>query len=188
MSWLQGISLVSWDVDGTLYDLEALKRALVWDCVRRTFKQPSVWRELRDLQRYFHFVDSKRGASLAPDWQRGQEQRAARHVAWVERMITKLPARNDAVALIEQATTAGITQVALSDFAPEAKLQSLGLRHHFAAAYSCQDLGAFKPSPAPFLAVQKNHGVPPSAHLHIGDRDDTDGAGARAAGARVMIL
>lgn len=48
--------------------------------------------------------------------------------------------------------------------------------------FSAQDFGSQKPAPRPFLEIAANLGVTPNQCLVVGDRDDTDGTGARATG------
>ena len=48
--------------------------------------------------------------------------------------------------------------------------------------YSAEDFGSQKPAPRPFLEIAKNLDVEPQNCLMVGDRDDTDGVGARATG------
>ena len=61
-------------------------------------------------------------------------------------------------------------------------LTSLDLSHHFESIIVSCEIGASKPSPAPFLAAAKALGAPPDRILHVGDSFDMDIAGARAAG------
>ena len=66
------------------------------------------------------------------------------------------------------------------------------------AAYGFEDLveeivysheaGFSKPDPRIFLEALGRLGVAPADALHVGDRDGTDGAGARAAGIDVRIV
>jgi FMN phosphatase YigB (HAD superfamily) len=48
--------------------------------------------------------------------------------------------------------------------------------------YGPEDFGAQKPAAAPFLRIARDLGCAPQNILVAGDRDDTDGAGAAAAG------
>jgi FMN phosphatase YigB (HAD superfamily) len=48
--------------------------------------------------------------------------------------------------------------------------------------YGPESFGAQKPAPGPFLRIAQDLGVSPGETLVIGDRDDTDGAGALNAG------
>jgi FMN phosphatase YigB (HAD superfamily) len=50
------------------------------------------------------------------------------------------------------------------------------------AVYGPEDFGAQKPAPRPFLATAAALGCDPAGVLVVGDRDETDGAGAAAAG------
>jgi HAD superfamily hydrolase (TIGR01509 family) len=56
-----------------------------------------------------------------------------------------------------------------------------------AVFYSC-DLGFAKPDPCAFREVARRLTAEPSEILHIGDAEDTDVAGARAAGWRALLL
>jgi HAD superfamily hydrolase (TIGR01549 family) len=48
--------------------------------------------------------------------------------------------------------------------------------------YGPEDFGAQKPAPRPFLTIAAALGCAPAEILVVGDRDETDGAGAAAAG------
>jgi FMN phosphatase YigB (HAD superfamily) len=80
------------------------------------------------------------------------------------------------------------TVVAVSDFEPAARLDALGLRSFFDRIYAAERHGALKPDPRVFEAVLADLRVPPSALLHVGNRADTDGDAARAAGCQALIL
>jgi HAD superfamily hydrolase (TIGR01549 family) len=54
--------------------------------------------------------------------------------------------------------------------------------HHFSSIASSESAGALKPSPVPFLSMAAQWNLAPSEILVVGDRDDTDGAAAAAAG------
>jgi FMN phosphatase YigB (HAD superfamily) len=58
----------------------------------------------------------------------------------------------------------------------------------FPKVYCPDDFGAQKPAPAPFLRIAKDLGCEPNAVLVAGDRDDTDGKGAEAAGMRYFSV
>ncbi|GHU55617.1 hypothetical protein FACS189442_3410 [Spirochaetia bacterium] len=62
------------------------------------------------------------------------------------------------------------------------RLKALGLNLDTHLLFGPENFGAQKPAPRPFLAIAESLGVPPEEILVIGDRDDTDGAGAAAAG------
>jgi FMN phosphatase YigB (HAD superfamily) len=54
--------------------------------------------------------------------------------------------------------------------------------------YGPESFGAQKPAPGPFRAIAGELGVSPGETLVIGDREDTDGAGALAAGMNFLRL
>lgn len=88
-------------------------------------------------------------------------------------------------AALEAAHARGLKLLTLSDFAPEAKLEYLGLADlpwvgHVGAA----ELGALKPHPGPFLETCRLAGCAPHELVHVGDREDVDVEGALAAGIR----
>jgi FMN phosphatase YigB (HAD superfamily) len=60
------------------------------------------------------------------------------------------------------------------------RLSALGLEG--GRPYGPELFGAQKPAARPFLSIAGDLGAPPDRTLVIGDRDDTDGAGALAAG------
>jgi FMN phosphatase YigB (HAD superfamily) len=62
------------------------------------------------------------------------------------------------------------------------RLSALGLDPAWGRRYGPEHFGAQKPAARPFLSIAAELGVPPGHTLVIGDRDDTDGAGAAAAG------
>jgi len=77
-----------------------------------------------------------------------------------------------------------------SEYPAAGKLESLGVREPFAAVVSSFDpeVRRFKPDPAGFLHAAQLLGSSPGRTLVIGDRDDADGAGARAAGMQYLRI
>ncbi len=96
---------------------------------------------------------------------------------WVERTIFMLKSKGVKVAL-------------LSDYGmAEEKLYALGLSPDLfdAGVYSASDLGGLKPCPVPFLKIAHAMGIDPSLITVVGDREDTDGDGAAAAGMNFIL-
>jgi HAD superfamily hydrolase (TIGR01662 family) len=58
----------------------------------------------------------------------------------------------------------------------------------FSIMTSSESFGALKPSPVPFKKIASNWNLDPSEILVIGDRDDTDGEGARRAGMKFIHI
>ncbi len=80
--------------------------------------------------------------------------------------------------------TRGPLLAILSDYGHvDDRLQAIGIDPRvFTHRFSCEDAGALKPAPRPFSEAAEVLGVEPQKILVVGDRDDTDGAGAIAAG------
>ena len=72
----------------------------------------------------------------------------------------------------------------LSDFARiNERLEALRISPElFDDLLAAEETGCLKPSPRPFLRSAQNLGVPPKQLLVVGDRQDLDGQGAKAAG------
>jgi len=77
-----------------------------------------------------------------------------------------------------------------SDYSPGAKLEALGIRDLVGLELAATDPGinAFKPHAAGFIRACTEWGVAPGEVLFVGDREELDGVGARAAGMGGCIL
>jgi FMN phosphatase YigB (HAD superfamily) len=190
---MSGIRLVSWDVDGTLFSYWRLARPLARELSRAaaTDGWPTVAGRITEAWRFHRTVER----------QRRQLNSAVNHaalepfesaVAWERDVLLAAlqtaPLRVGALKLMDQFAASGVTQVALSDFECAAKTRRLGVAILFARTYSCERMGFWKPSPVPLARIQQDFGVAPSEHLHIGDRQDTDGAACAANGCRFMPI
>jgi FMN phosphatase YigB (HAD superfamily) len=96
-----------------------------------------------------------------------------------------LPGVEPLLAGLDQA---GVPAAVVSnwDYSLRRTLGGLGL--DFEAVVTCGETGVRKPDPRIFLEALGRLGVPPARALHVGDRAETDGAGAGAAGIDVRIL
>ncbi len=94
----------------------------------------------------------------------------------------------DASSLLAGLELAGVPVAVVSnwDYSLRGTLAGLGLE--FDAIVTCGETGVRKPDPRIFLEALGRLGVAPADALHIGDRDGTDGVGARAAGIDVRIV
>jgi putative hydrolase of the HAD superfamily len=83
---------------------------------------------------------------------------------------------------------AGIETAVVSnwDFSLRHTLATLGLE--FDAIVTCGETGVRKPDPRIFAEALGRLGVEPARALHVGDRPDSDAAGATAAGIDVRIV
>ena len=174
---------VSFDVDGTLYGDGFLRARIALEAIRRL--NPGA---LRDLYRFDKRAVAARAAGGALDrsWASTIPVRLEAEARLLIPVIRRRGPRAGAADLLTRLRPR--TLIAVSDFDAEAKLEALGLRHHFDHTYAAERYGALKPDPAVFRAALADLGIAPSTLLHVGDRPDTDGLAARAAGARALIL
>jgi HAD superfamily hydrolase (TIGR01549 family) len=71
----------------------------------------------------------------------------------------------------------------------ERKMTHLGLDYHdFDPRIYCYDQGWVKPEPAPFLAAIESLEMSPHEIVYVGDREDIDIEGARAAGMKTIFV
>ncbi len=173
---------VSFDVDGTLYSDRFLKAQVALEAIRQGLVRP-----LRDLHRFSRRAVAARAAGrLDPAWESDVPVRLEAEARLLLPVIRRRGPRAGAADLLTRLRPR--TLIAVSDFDAEAKLEALGLRHHFDHTYAAERYGALKPDPTVFRAALADLGIAPSTLLHVGDRPDTDGLAARAAGARALIL
>jgi FMN phosphatase YigB (HAD superfamily) len=187
---------ITFDVDGTLYDVRAIRLPMI----------VANWRRLRALRVGVRVREELRGSSFTDGAAlRLQEARivAERLDIGVEAARALLDdifdnslsailfrqRSDDTRRQLLEIVAAGTRIAAVSDRRIDDKLQALGLHDlPWAARISAEDTGWLKPDPRPFLTACERMGVEPGRALHVGDRDDTDGAGARAAGMRFSLV
>ncbi len=186
---LSGVELVSWDLDGTFYPVKALKRLSALVFLRRCVDLgwSAARAEALGAKRHRLRIARQRQGDARVDRDSDYAADADALAVYVCGALKWLKPDGRALTLMDRIASAGIRQVVVSDFAASQKLEALGLRSRFAGAYSCDELGSWKPSPLPFQHVQRVHAVASDRHLHIGDREDTDGRAAYAAGCRFLL-
>ena len=181
------VRAVSWDVDGTLYSSRQVA-SLLWTTAMKESLRGNVrapWGAVMAMIRFRRQVERARrnGGRIEPD-----SARVALEQRWISPLIESVGPRAGVAAVLDLFGSRLVAQVALSDFEPGHKLASLGLTHYFGSIYSGERIGYLKPSPEPFREVLRDLDLPPEQLLHVGDRPDTDGAGAAAAGCQVLVL
>ncbi|HYJ89036.1 MAG TPA: HAD family hydrolase [Pyrinomonadaceae bacterium] len=188
------IKLVSWDVDGTLYSITRMKWHITGMFLSETARGRAVLagRELAALRRYRSRINAARSAAGAlPEFFLDQNCREALlelEQRWYGPAIEKTGLRRGVSNVISFLAAKGIPQVVISDYEAGYKLDSLGLAGRFASIYVGERLGFVKPSPFGFQRAAADHEISTASLLHIGDRSDRDGAGARAAGCQCLIF
>ena len=108
----------------------------------------------------------------------------------VELIATTCQPRQEVLNLIDECRRKGLQMAIYSDYAciPD-KLAVLGVNADwFALLADSPSLGARKPSLPSAQRLLSQLNAQPSTTLFIGDRDDTDGATARALNAKYLIV
>lgn len=184
--------LVTFDLDGTLYELPKTKLRMVFACfpLGRVLRVGRAAREELSGRRF----DS--GAALIDEEARIAAERLGRTRAETKtllhelfnlrlaRVLRRVGPRPGVRALLDDLVARGVKIAVISDRgAVVEKLTALGLADlPWSALVSADDVGILKPDGALFAACADRCGVSLDAVVHVGDRDDKDGAGARAAG------
>ncbi len=187
------IQVVSWDVDGTLYSVQRMRWQLLFLLIKRMTPTRGLRsiRELMALRQFRMVMERARTSDEALPAAVEQDHRKSlleMEHHWYGRAIQRIGPRPGVVDLLAFLAAQGLTQVILSDYYSDYKLESLGLQDRFQSVYSGESLGFIKPSPRGLQRIADDFDIPPAQLLHIGDRAETDGAAARAAGCPSLIL
>ena len=192
------IRAVSFDLDGTLYSLAHAKGPLLWATFPR-WRTMRVGRAVREELRGRQFAD---GQALLDEETRVVAERldvdvaAARaalddiFLVRLTRVLGRIGPYPGVREVLTSVSSGGLKLALVSDRgAAREKLAALGLADlPWVAIVSADETGTLKPSAAVLTTTAAHLGVTPSELLHVGDRDDADGAAARAAGCPFVII
>lgn len=192
---------VVFDVDGTLYRLRELKRAVQLHMVRGSWRRPlDSWRVHRAVTAYRQAVEALRTAApMDADLAESHLQHASEAAKlskefvrdcvdrWMmEEPLAFLPQyRYEGVQeVLKELSDAGVRLAIFSDLPAAAKLRALGIDGFFETVMSAQhaDVQRFKPDPRGLQLVLGRLGIPPGQALYVGDRPEIDGLAAARAG------
>ena len=198
---------VLFDLDGTLYELEPVRRrmgrALAINALLsplkgpRTIKVLKAFRELREDLRSLgdgspclddaQYAEPARKLGIDPD-----VVRSAVADWMLERPLPHLfDAGRTALRPILAALKGWDLPIGVfSDYPVEAKLAALGVDDMVDVTVCATeaDVNAFKPHPRGFLVAAERMGVPAEEVVYVGDRVQVDAAGAAAAGMRCLVV
>jgi HAD superfamily hydrolase (TIGR01549 family) len=185
------IRAVIFDLDGTLYAMTPIFKPLL-----TLFSGPHfLW-----VPKYMKVRDQFRGKEMGSGQNLKsaicslfEEKSSSRNgEEWIEKKfypafiktLLFLRNRTEINTLLKELKSKNIKLAVLSDFGRvEERLNALKIDASlFDIIESTEDFGAFKPSPRPFLEICSKLDTKPSETLLVGDRTDTDEAGAKASG------
>jgi FMN phosphatase YigB (HAD superfamily) len=202
----QELEAIVFDVDGTLYRQDQLRRRMLVHLVRSHAMRPvRGWRTARVLQAYRRAQEDLRVLNATEDIAGAQVTRTCERtgaqrdtvVEWVNRWMEQEP-----LAFLAECIQPGLREFlnackargqrlgALSDYPAEAKLEALGIAPFFDVVLCAQDpaIDCFKPNPRGLLVALTRLGSLASKSLYVGDRLDVDAPTAKAAGTRCAIV
>ena len=176
------------DLDGTLYDKSGLARRLVWAQLRRgrlgmLKREREVRKELRG--KYFGSEEAFYDAFFAR-FDRPEFARRWYFEDYMPDMVAILRKHYRIAPWVEscmaELRSLGCKTAVFSDYGcVREKLEAIGFRLSWADyLFDAPSLGGLKPCRESFEGILREMGMQPSDCLMLGDRTDTDGAGARS--------
>lgn len=191
------------DLDGTLYHALPVKLAMAaelslfgWSSIKtlRTFRHAherlrlteAGRAELSPFERQLSHAAERLGRAESEVERTVREWMFERPLKWVARSR-----RRALLAALAQFRAGGGKTALVSDYPATGKLGALGARELFDVVVSSGEPGGparLKPDPEGYLSAASRLGVTPARCLVIGDRDDADGAAARAAGMGLCLI
>ena len=193
------------DLDGTLYDRRSFWARMLWHLLYAVAAGRISLREVRVLYHVQRSVEAARHWGHRADLGSAIIEQAARAVGstaeqasrllvhWTERLQPEVLSRladPSLKSLLTHLRLRGYRLGVYSDYAAGHKLEALGLSHALFDAVVeslSPEVEALKPHTRGFLEVCVQLGLHPAAVLYLGDRQATDGAGARAAGMPFLL-
>ena len=186
------LKAVLFDLDGTLYSKHKLSIPLVLTELFRgrvfmLLREQKARTELRgsEFPSEEAFYDAFFSKGISRSWYFNAYMKDTVHLLkkffkmrpWVRKTIQSLRSRDIKIAV-------------LSDYGfVWQKLDAIGFDPSWADfVLDSPKAGALKPSKTPFLLISEALGVAPSDCIVIGDREDTDGEGAKASGMKFQLV
>lgn len=193
---MNAVKGVIFDFDGTLYDLKFFPLCCVLrhpkDAVKiraerfaRQQLKGREWDSSAAMEAEFGAIMAKTVRGTAESLSRWHVERFPQLI--VDVLKSHFSARDGARELILALSGAGIKTAVFSDYShTNARMSAIGLgqdvQDSLAGLFSSTDFACFKPASKAFLTIAEIMHLSPEECLVVGDRDDTDGEGARRCG------
>lgn len=192
---------VVFDVDGTLYEQEPLRRRMAAELLLYVALRPwraGLLRRLQSFRRQRERLSEREleGACRlqyelpAADVGASPEALRTEVEEWIERRPLAHLARCRVPGVrrfFAQLRAQGVRIAVLSDYPAAAKLEALGLEAEVVVSGVDAEVDRLKPHPAGLELVLERLGLDADRCLLIGDRDDRDGECARRAGVECLL-
>ncbi len=181
---------IVFDFDGTLYDAKGFALKLIFSDLIR-----SLWsKHERNIRKKLAGIDFGTSEAFYDEYFKrvGPDKRDWYFNVYLPLMANVLKsfsARPGAQSFIDKMVSMGKEVCVLSDYPMiQSRLESIGLSINPKRLWSTESFGALKPCARPFTAIAEALNIRPEEILMIGDRVDTDGDGANAAGYDVVLV
>jgi len=190
---------VIFDFDGTLYDNYKIGKNLISSHplqlfrikadrdTRKILKGQNFENGKEFFENYYNIISKKTDMSVkkAEKWYQNK------YMPWMVAVLNKkYNCHPGAYELLKKLNDKGIKTAVFSDYDfVKERMEAVGINPSVCTnLYSAVELGGLKPAENPFMTIAKELGVEPSKILVIGDRDDTDGQGARNCGMQFIQI
>lgn len=196
---IENCDAVIFDFDGTLYDYRHMPLNVVLNSLLNVFRikaERDARRNLKGIdygtaekfkEAYAAEVAKLSGMSIedASEW-----CFSAGPANMLDVLQKKYHCRLTVPQVFDKLAEAGIKTAVFSDYAfVKERMAAIGLPADMCKnLFSAEELGALKPCPRPFLEIAAALGVEPERCIVVGDRLDTDGAGAADAGMKFVQI
>ncbi len=196
------IRAVVFDLDGTLYDQRTLRRKMALRLVIQVLRFRMGATELKIIRQFRKEREKHPGYSSAQlDAEQYQWCAEALGIApnqvktcieqWMYRFPLKLLRSTrypNAELFLHALHACGIKRIIYSDYPVEAKMNALQLPSDGQFCSTTAPLHQLKPSKTNLDTICQLLNCLPEECLYVGDRDDTDGQGARSAGMPFILV
>ena len=194
MNSIADYKTVIFDVDGTLYDKTGIAQKMVkrlWWCLPLVMSERLARRNMHYVQyasaeEFFgvFFRQMARGHWWGPQ----VAEKWYNHIylpTMVKIIEESYHPRPEVMKIVEECKAHGIKMAIYSDYgAVEEKMKALGIdTKQFDVIVAAPELGALKPSEPCARRLMEMLQAEPETTLFVGDREDKDGASAKAVGA-----
>ena len=195
------IKLLIFDVDGTLYDQQKLRRRMFLSLFLHYLPRPHKLEELRILKSFRKEREKNRGRQAGNlehdqyEWCRIQTGADTTQIrTTVTYWMHEYPLRFLAAyvfpgipELFNGSRQLQLPVAVLSDYPAEEKLRSMGLTADLVVSSTHPGINSLKPDPQGLLYIARHFKLKTQQCLYIGDRYDTDHEAARRADMNCVI-
>ncbi|MBO7122355.1 MAG: HAD family hydrolase [Treponema sp.] len=191
---IEGIKVIAFDIDGTLYPAYRLNVRIIghfFAYVREFLHFGLVRRQLRrtaPLPNLFEYQARLLAERLKVDSETAQKILDDMAYAGLAKYFKDIKTYENVYETFVKLKEAGYRLALLSDFPPEQKGELWGLKPFCDKILSTEKIGALKPSKYPFGVLAMELGVKPQEILYVGNSAKYDVMGAKNAGMKTAYL